>query len=71
MKMELVVQNDMLINLFYNNDSKFFVFLGVNWILPKIRLSVIPPVAIYVGASFGSGSMYFSVGAAAGIGVLL
>ena len=27
-------------------------------------------VAIYVGASFGSGSMYFSVGAAAGIGVL-
>ena len=27
-------------------------------------------VAIYVGASFGSGSMYFSVGAAAGTGVL-
>ena len=27
-------------------------------------------VAIYVGASFRSGSMYFSVGAAAGIGVL-
>ena len=27
-------------------------------------------VAIYVGASLGSGSMYFSVGAAAGIRVL-
>ena len=27
-------------------------------------------VVFYVGASFGSGSMYFSVAAAAGIGVL-